>query len=70
MINLAEDRNAIKEIFRDILHEVIIEERVKFYPTIVPIATKAEINDIEKLYGDPADYKKEDFVDMSDWLKC
>jgi len=69
MINVVEERNMIKEIFRDVINEVILEERISFYPTIVPVASKAEIKDIEKLYGDPKDYKKEDFVDMSDWVK-
>jgi hypothetical protein len=60
MINTVEERDLIKEIFRDVINEVIREERISFYPAIVPIASQAEIDDIEKLYGNPNDYKKDD----------
>ena len=65
MINTIEERNVIKEIFR----EIIKEERINFYHSTIPLASKSETNEIEELYGDLDDYKKEDFVDMSDWVK-
>ncbi len=59
----------IKEIFRDVINEVIREERIVFYDSIIPFASRPETEDIEKLYGCPDDYKKEDFVDMTNWAK-
>ena len=69
MINTLSERNIMKEIFRDVINEVIREERINFYQYVIPTVTKLESRNIEKLYGSPGDYKKEDFVDMSDWLK-
>ncbi len=69
MIDIIEERKLIKEIFRDVINEVIREERISFYNSIIPLVSKQETDDIEKLYGSPDDYKKEDFVDMTDWAK-
>lgn len=69
MINIIEERKLIKEIFRDVINEVIREERISFYNSIIPLVPKQETDDVEKLYGSSDDYKKEDFVDMTDWAK-
>lgn len=69
MISILEERETIKELFRDVIKEVILQERINFYPKIIPIVSDAEIENIEKYYGSPQDYNKDDFVDMTDWLK-
>lgn len=37
-----EERETIKEIFRDVIHELLLEERIKFYDYIIPYASKEE----------------------------
>lgn len=68
MISILEERETIKELFRDVINEVILQERINFYPKIIPIVSQAENENIEKNYGSPDDYNKNDFVDMTDWL--
>jgi hypothetical protein len=69
MTGTLKERNIIKEIFRDVINEVIREERINFYQYIIPVASQSEISNIEELYGSPENYKKEDFVDMTNWVK-
>lgn len=68
MTGTLKERKIIKEIFRDVINEVIREERINFYQYIVPTASESELNNIEKLYGNPQIYNKKDFVDMTDWV--
>jgi hypothetical protein len=68
MTDILEQKSYLKDIFREVLHEVIREERINFYQSIIPEATEAEIKDIEKRYGSPDNYKKEDFADRTDWI--
>jgi len=68
MINIIEEKKLIKELFRDVIKEVIKEERISFYQSVVPAVSKAETEDIEERYGKPDDYKKEDFADMTEWV--
>ena len=68
MINIIEEKKMIKELFRDVIKEVIQEERISFYQSVVPVVSKSETEDIKERYGKPDDYKKEDFTDMSEWV--
>lgn len=68
MPDILKEKTFIKEMFRDVLLEVIKEERINFYQSIIPTASASEIKEIEKSYGSPANYKKDDFVDMTDWV--
>ena len=53
MISILEEKEIIKELFRDVINEVILEERINFYPKIIPIVSDAENDNIEKNYGSP-----------------
>ncbi|MCL5990834.1 MAG: hypothetical protein M1419_01870 [Bacteroidetes bacterium] len=68
MPDILKEKTLIKEMFRDVLLEIIREERIKFYDTIIPTVSDEEMKDIEKRYGSSSKYKKEDFVDMTDWV--
>lgn len=68
MTGTLKERKIIKELFRDVINEVIREERINFYQYIVPTTSESELNNIEKLYGKPENYNKKDFVDMTDWV--
>ena len=68
MINIIEEKKMIKELFRNVIKEVIQEERISFYQSVIPVVSKSETIDVEERYGKPDDYKKEDFADMTDWV--
>ncbi len=68
MLSTTEQREFFKEIFREVILEVMNEERIDFYNSIFPKAADAEIEEIENLYGSPDKYSKDDFEDMTDWL--
>ena len=68
MLTTTENREFFKEIFREVIVEVMNEERIGFYNSIFPMASNDEIQEIEEHYGSPDNYSKEDFEDMTDWV--
>ena len=68
MISVLEQKGVLKELFREVILEVIHEERISFYDSIFPNASKEESEEVNKMYGTPQNYSKEDFKDMSDWI--
>jgi hypothetical protein len=68
MINTEEQKKFLKEVFREVVLEVMNEEKLSFYDSIFPNANKAESEEIEKHYGLPESYKKDEFMDMTDWI--
>ncbi len=59
----------LKDIVKESVREVIKEERLSLYEILLPSVSKKELNEIIKSYGSPDKYHKEDFVDMTDWIK-
>ena len=45
------------------------EERMKLFEALIPTVSQKEMNEIIKTYGDPVKFKKEEFTDMTDWIK-
>ena len=68
MNEFIEQKDIIKEIFRDVIYEVIREERINFYQTLFPNVSLKENQEIENLYDKPENYKKDEFKDMSLWI--
>ncbi len=59
----------LKEMIKQSVREVIKEERLSLYEILVPYASNKEIDEIHKKYGSPQNYDKEEFVDMTNWIK-
>lgn len=59
----------LKKIVKESLREVIKEERLNLYEILVPYASNKELSEIHRKYGSPQNYNKEEFVDMTDWIK-
>ena len=68
MNTLTIKKSDLKEIIKESVREAIFEERIKLYETLIPTVSKKEMNDIEALYGNPIDYNKQSFKDMTDWI--
>ncbi len=58
----------LKLLIRDTVKEAIRDEMIKLYILLTPRISKKEMKEIEKLYGSPKKYAKDDFVNGSDWL--
>jgi len=59
----------LKEVIKESIREVLHEERLTLCESLIPYATKKELREIIQKYGSPNGYKKEEFVDMTDWIK-
>ena len=59
----------LKEIIKRSVREVIKEERLGLYEILVPYASNKEISEIKQKFGSPENYSKEDFIDMTNWIK-
>ena len=51
MPNIVDQRGFFKELFREVILEVMHEEKINFYDSVFPSANKDELADIETLYG-------------------
>jgi hypothetical protein len=59
---------ALKEIIKDSVKEALREERLALYETLIPLVSKKEQKEIEKIHGSPADYNENEFTDLTDWV--
>ena len=59
----------LKEIIKQSVREVIKEERLHLYEILVPYASSKEISEIKQKFGSPENYSKEEFIDMTNWIK-
>lgn len=59
----------LKKLIKESIREVLREERMGLCEIMIPHVSKKELNEIHTKFGSPADYKDEDFTDMSDWVK-
>jgi hypothetical protein len=67
-VSIVIDEN-LKEIIKRSVREVIKEERLGLYEILVPYASNKEISEIKQKFGSPENYSKEDFIDMTNWIK-
>lgn len=68
MIDILEQKEILKSVFKEVVLEVIHEQKISFYDSIFPNATQNEVVEIEQTYGSPMNYKSEEFIDMTDWV--
>jgi hypothetical protein len=59
----------LKKLIKESVREVLREERLGLCEIMIPHASKKELNEIRTKLGSPADYRENDFTDMTDWVK-
>ena len=59
----------LKKLIKESIREVLREERLGLCEIMIPRVSKKELNEIHTKFGSPADYKDDEFTDMSDWVK-
>jgi hypothetical protein len=59
----------LKALIKESIREVLREERLLICKSLVPYISNEEQADIEAEFGSPSDYKAEEFIDMTDWVK-
>jgi len=59
----------LKKPIKESIREVIREERLGLCEIMIPKVSKKELNEVRAKFGSPADYKPDDFTDMTDWVK-
>ena len=62
------DTQTLRTLIKEVVREVINEERFKVWQLVIPEVSDAEQAEIEQSLGLPSDYHLEEFVDMTDWL--
>ena len=60
------EKNMIKEIIRESIREVIHEERLNLYKSIIPNVSDEEMKDIIEKSGKPSDYNVNDFEEFDE----
>ena len=59
----------LKKLIKESVREVLREERLGLCEIMVPYVSKKELNEINAKFGFPAEYREDDFTDMTDWVK-
>jgi hypothetical protein len=59
----------LKALIKESIREVLREERLLLCKSLVPYISNEEQVEIEAEFGSPSDYKAEEFVDMTHWVK-
>lgn len=59
----------LKKLIKESVREVLREERLGLCEIMIPKISKKEMGEIQSRLGSPADYRKDDFTDMTDWVK-
>lgn len=58
----------LKELIRETVREVLLEERVLLFKMLMPIVSDEEQAAIENQFGLP-DENDDEWIDMTEWLK-
>lgn len=59
----------LKKLIKESVREVLREERLGLCEIMIPSVSRKELEEIHPKFGSPADYGKNDFTDMTDWVK-
>lgn len=63
------ENQELKALIKESMREVLREERLMLCKTLMPHIDDVEQAELESEFGLPADYSKEETVDMTDWVK-
>ena len=59
----------LKALIKESVREVLREERLLLCKSLMPFVSNEEQAEIESEFGSPSDYKAEEFVEMTHWVK-
>lgn len=59
----------IRKSVRESIREILREERLALCLALIPRVSEKEMQEIREQFGSPADYNKEEFVNMTDWIR-
>ncbi|MGC8494258.1 MAG: hypothetical protein ACP5SH_21240 [Syntrophobacteraceae bacterium] len=59
----------LKKLIKESVREVLREERLGLCEIMIPRVSKKEMSELHSKLGSPADYRTDDFTDMTDWVK-
>ena len=59
----------LKALIKESVREVLREERLLVCQSLVPYVSNEEQAEMEAEFGFPSDYKAEEFIDMTHWVK-
>ena len=59
----------LKKLIKESVREVLREEHLGLCEIMIPHVSKKELNEIHTKFGSPANNEKDDFTDMTDWVK-
>lgn len=59
----------LKALIKESIREVLREERLLLCKSLVPYISNEEQAEIENEFGSPSDYKDEELIDMTHWVK-
>ena len=62
-------KQIIQKSVRETIREVLKEERLAFSLALISRVSEKEMREIQEQFGSPSDYDKDDFVNMTDWVK-
>ena len=65
MMEIQELRALIKESVREVLQE----ERLLLQQVLIPFVSDEEQTELDAIFGSPANYDDEEFIDMTEWVK-
>jgi hypothetical protein len=63
------DTQVLKELIKESIREVLREERLALCQILLPDVSKKELQEIEQKFGSPSNYNKDEFINMTDWVK-
>jgi hypothetical protein len=63
------DSQALKELMKESIREVLREERLALCQILLSDVSHKELLEIERKFGSPSNYNKDEFINMTDWLK-
>jgi len=64
-----ENMEQLKILIKESIREVLKEERLSLYETLISYVSKKEMREIEERLCSSSDYDKEGFMDMTDWVE-
>ena len=62
------DVSTLKALIKEIIHEVLREEWVQIWQSVIPEISDIEQAEIDEISGLPVDYDERAFVDMTEWI--
>jgi hypothetical protein len=63
------DTQSLKKLIKESIREVLQEERLNLCKILIPEVDDQELAELEHKFGMPDDYKCEEFIDMTDWVR-